>query len=709
MEIVAPAGEAKSLLAAINGGADAVYLGIKGFGARRNAINFLPDELCEYIDYAHLRGVKLYLTMNTIMKDNEIEAVYNNLKKLYEAGIDGVIVQDFGFFSFLKRNFPDLEIHASTQMAVKNGLEAEFLRNKGFSRVVPARELSYEAIKAMKKETKAELEIFASGALCVCYSGKCYMSSMIGGKSGNRGMCAQPCRKMYTGEKGKGYFISPKDQMMGKKEIELLKEIGVEAIKIEGRMKSPEYVYETVKYYRDIIDGRSAINKTHKIFNRGYGKGYFYNKTEIINRDFSAHFGYKAGERINGSAQFLLSENIRLGDGISFVTEDFKVVHGEYINKIILPDGRKVSEAGAGTKVIFENENGKYIYKTFDKDVHDTVNRDIESKVKRLAVDGEIVIATGRKLKMKVSVGEVEAVYEGEALVKAEKRVLSEVEISDVVKETGNTSYVFDNLKITNDGEAFVTFKMLKELRREALKSLDEKIISYFRRKIDEDAVYLKKSTNTAQKPIIAALVRNEEQRAGAIAAGCQKIYSDFDNIYGDSADNILVKNISGLQLRQGKPIVIDKSINVSNSYALEYFKNSHNPDVVYLSPELGKDDIKELDHGIVKTGLAVYGRVMTMYIESGTTADFAGKKLTNENGDSYIVRKGERGNTEIYMERVFDIRSAKKYIEEMGIAEVRFDFTFESREETKKIIDEYVNYIPGINYEPMTYERGVY
>ncbi|WP_372713534.1 peptidase U32 family protein, partial [Ilyobacter sp.] len=293
MNIVAPAGNMERFYAAVKAGADEIYMGIKGFGARRNAENFTLSEYMEAMDYAHERGTKVFLTLNTVMRDKEIEALYENLKALYERGLDAVIVQDLGLFRFIKDNFPDIDIHGSTQMTVSNHVEADYLKKIGFSRVVLARELSFEEIRSVKENTDIELEIFVSGALCISYSGNCYLSSFIGGRSGNRGLCAQPCRKEYETSQGdRGYFLSPKDQLMGEEEIKKLKDIGVKSIKLEGRMKSPQYVFETVAYYKSLIDGIYLKERTSDLFNRGYSKGYFYGDREnIINSRYSSDFG----------------------------------------------------------------------------------------------------------------------------------------------------------------------------------------------------------------------------------------------------------------------------------------------------------------------------------------------------------------------------------------------------------------------------------
>ena len=263
MKIMAPAGDRERLTAALQAGADEVYMGVAGFGARRFAKNFTAEEYCEAIDFAHRFNVSVHLTFNTVLSDAEFDVAYPDLKRLYEAGLDEVIVQDLGVASWLREVFPDLPQCASTQLSPGNVYELEWFEKQGFKRAVLARELSLDEIQSIRARTKIELEVFASGALCLGCSGKCYLSSFIGGRSGNRGMCAQPCRQYYKAQplgrvesdaESYGYFLSLKDQLQGSKEIERLLKIGVDSIKIEGRMKSPGYVYEVVRYYRDLVD-----------------------------------------------------------------------------------------------------------------------------------------------------------------------------------------------------------------------------------------------------------------------------------------------------------------------------------------------------------------------------------------------------------------------------------------------------------------------
>lgn len=284
VELLAPAGDYECFIAALKGGADAVYLGLKSFGARANASNFSEEELLKALNKAHLFGKKIYLTVNTLFKDDEFFALYQALKQPYIHGLDGVIVQDVGVVEFIREHFPGLDIHASTQMAITDTGGIRFARNLGISRCVPARELSLEEIKRIHDETGMELECFVHGAMCYSYSGKCLFSSMLGDRSGNRGRCAQPCRLCYDNE----YILSMKD-MCAIDLIPQLIEAGIYSFKIEGRMKSPEYVYGVTSIYRKYIDlylnGEfSKVSKEDKnsllsLYTRGGNiEGYYFQK-----------------------------------------------------------------------------------------------------------------------------------------------------------------------------------------------------------------------------------------------------------------------------------------------------------------------------------------------------------------------------------------------------------------------------------------------
>ena len=241
VELLAPAGNTEAFYGAIHAGADAVYLGGNRFGARAYAENFSEEELVACIRYAHLFGRKVYLTVNTLVKESEFSEIYEYLEPYYRAGLDGVIIQDLGVFSFIRENFPGMELHGSTQMTITGEYGAEFLKEQGACRVVPARELSLKEIRRIKEATGMEIECFIHGAMCYCYSGQCLFSSILGGRSGNRGRCAQPCRLPYSSKGQKEcYPLSLKDMCTIESIPELLR-AGIDSFKIEGRMKKAEY------------------------------------------------------------------------------------------------------------------------------------------------------------------------------------------------------------------------------------------------------------------------------------------------------------------------------------------------------------------------------------------------------------------------------------------------------------------------------------
>ena len=254
IEILAPAGSLESLKAAVCAGADAVYIGGSLFGARAYADNPKEEELLGAIDYVHLHGRKIYLTVNTLLKENEMEKLYEYLVPYYRQGLDAVIVQDIGVMQFVKHNFPDMSIHVSTQAAVTNALGASFFGRLGADRIVPARELSLKEVRDIKEKTGLEVECFVHGAMCYCYSGQCLLSSMIGGRSGNRGQCAQPCRLPYALDGKKPQDLLSLKDLCTIDDIPLLLPAGIESFKIEGRMKQPGYVYTVVSMYRKYTD-----------------------------------------------------------------------------------------------------------------------------------------------------------------------------------------------------------------------------------------------------------------------------------------------------------------------------------------------------------------------------------------------------------------------------------------------------------------------
>lgn len=299
IEILAPAGAREQLEAAVRAGCNAVYLGYGSFNARRNAKNFSFEELKDAVNYCHVHNVKVHATINTLAMDGEINEVYNIVKEVTLAGVDAVIVQDLGIAKIIRESFPTLEMHASTQLTVHNLSGVKELEKLGFNRVVLSRELSFEEIKYICENAKAEIEVFVHGALCMCFSGGCYLSSILGQRSGNRGLCAQPCRLDFK-VNNREYALSLKD-MCHIPYINKLREIGVKSLKIEGRMKRPEYVYASVTACKDMLEGRKPdIENLKKIFSRsGFTDGYLLNKRNL------EMFGYRRKEDVVASEGIL--------------------------------------------------------------------------------------------------------------------------------------------------------------------------------------------------------------------------------------------------------------------------------------------------------------------------------------------------------------------------------------------------------------------
>ena len=383
VELLSPVGNIEALYAAVQNGADAVYLGGKLFNARQYASNFGMEDLKTAVEYAHLRGVRVYVTVNILFSDKEIEEAVDYVKYLYEIDVDGLIVQDLGLSYLIKNVFPQFELHGSTQMTINNLQGVLFLERMGFKRVVLARELSINEIKYIKERSNIELEGFIHGALCVCYSGQCLMSSIIGGRSGNRGTCAQPCRMPYTlvdienertvFEKLEGkYILSPKD-LNTIEDIDKIVDSGLKSLKIEGRMKKPEYVALVVSKYRKALDrGIDEITKEDKkelleIFNRGFTGGYILENfgREFISLDRPNNRGVYLGKVVKVDPKYIyinLEDDLNIGDGIEFTKGK-----NEYVGIMSNISGEK------GSTIKIDNlkgiKNNSLVYKTSNREL----------------------------------------------------------------------------------------------------------------------------------------------------------------------------------------------------------------------------------------------------------------------------------------------------------------------------------------------------
>lgn len=512
VELLAPVGSMESLHAAVQNGAQAVYLGGKLFSARQYASNFDLEELKVAVRYAHLRGVKVYVTANILLRDDEIEEVVDYIKSLYEIDIDALIVQDIGLASLVKSIFPEFEIHGSTQMTINNLEGTIFLENMGFQRVVLARELSIEEIRYINERSNIELEAFVHGALCVCYSGQCLMSSIIGGRSGNRGRCAQPCRMSYSiislkdenysiKDYERKYILSPKD-LNTIENLEEIIESGILSLKIEGRMKKPEYVATVVNKYRKSLDlGSNKISETDKreieeIFNRGFTKGYLFGDfgDRLISLDKPNNRGICIGKVVKIDRNKIcirLKEDVQVKDGIQLVTNK-----GEEVGLVLDNSARK------GTILKIDKIKGvdinSLVYRTSNNLLLEKAKESFENIENiKYPIDIDVFISIGKIPVLIIRDGEHTIKVEGSELVEKAKKVsLTEERVKNQLDKLTNEPYYIDNIKIFLDENSFLPLSELNSLRRRGIELLNEKKAVFNSREKIPDTVFKSRVRN---------------------------------------------------------------------------------------------------------------------------------------------------------------------------------------------------------------------
>ncbi len=485
MEILAPAGNRAALERARAAGADAVYLGFSAFSARSGAGNFNEEELAEAIRYAHLRHMRVYVTVNTLVKDGELPAVRDLLRTLSRLRADGILVQDLGILRLARRCFPDLPIHASTQMAVHNAAGVRWCARQGMRRVVLARECGLETIRACA-EVGPEIEVFGHGAQCVSVSGECLLSSMAGGRSGNRGRCAQPCRKLYRFDGKEGAWLSPRDLCL-RDELPALSAAGAASVKLEGRLKRPEYVYIVAESYVRGRDGMEAgrfrkmdeqeKERLAQAFNRGgFMRGYAFGDEDagVIQPGVVHHQGLPLGRvesAKGGLARIRLERDLHDGDGI-------RLVHGG--READMTYAGKETSAG-DTAVVRLREGvrawpGDPAFRLTDEKLFAAAR---EAQEKKIPLRMEAEAWPGKPLTISASDGEREVRVFGETVEPAQRRETTAEEMEKQLRKTGGTPFEALSAKARTAG-AFVPVSAVNELRREALSRLAEERIAAF-------------------------------------------------------------------------------------------------------------------------------------------------------------------------------------------------------------------------------------
>lgn len=591
-EILAPAGDYKCLIAAISAGADAVYLAGSNFGARASAKNFDSKELKEAVEFAHLYGVKIYVTVNTIIFDNEIEKLIEFLNEIYLIGVDAVIVQEIFIAELVNKYYKGMAVHISTQMTIVNSDAINSLSKLGVKRVVLGRELSLDEIKKVRECTDIELEIFVHGALCVSYSGKCLMSSLIGGRSGNRGRCAQPCRQKYIlkdaatneAKSEKAYLLSTKDVAS----VELLPQIvktGVNSLKIEGRMKKPEYVYNVVKIYRKYLSQIASGNYDIKIdkkdldillisYNRGgFSKGYLKETSSYVRAALQRgkNWGIKIGEVVEiikskNRVAILLEKEVSRLDSIEFWVKNENGA-GKIIDVMYDLKGNKIENAKPGEEIVLnindinELSKGTLVYKTSSKKLEEEVKRIDVNSERKIDISITFIAERGSKAELIIIDGDCNRVhtFSDVDVEEALNVKLTEEKLLSSLTKLGGTPFKIVKNSIHIDNNINIPSSVINKMRREAVKQLIDLRKNRYKREINCFDIENKHKNNsfekqsTAKEKNILVDVYNIEQLNIALGKEIDYVVYDVESYFRD----LLKYDIPGIVSEKNKKLII--------------------------------------------------------------------------------------------------------------------------------------------------------
>ncbi len=622
VELLAPAGNMEALKAAIQAGCDAVYIGGKNFGARAFSKNFSDEEIIVAINYAHLYGVKVYITVNTLIYDNEVDEFIKYIEFIHKNNVDAIIIQDLGMLDLVRKTFPELEIHASTQMHIHNLDGVKLLEELGVKRIVLARETDIDTVKYIKNNAKAEIEIFIHGALCISYSGECLMSSLIGGRSGNRGACAGSCRLKYDVTDQFGHKLNKGDYPLSTKDLNSLEYIGdlidsgIDSFKIEGRMKSKEYVYKVVSIYRKAIDNYYKYKKViindddmlelKKIFNREYTKGFLNHakNDDIINGFRPNHMGVVVGEIVDyhhKTAKIRLFDEITIGSGLRVIGKNDDIginVNDFYINGKLA----KVGHKGDIISIRVNDEVKMYdkVVITLDSSITNRINEEIAKEARKVIINGKFMAKLGNRLELIIDDGNNIVHGYGNMVTSANNKPTTKEEVIAKLNKLGDTVYKFNNLDVLIDPMVFIPLSEINELRRKAIDMLNNKRLykTKFRREKYEITV------PDFKKEQLRACYISDINKYESIKNKYDIIYTDkiisktikklpkVIEKYSKYDSPVMIGEVGGL--KKYKEVYTDVSLNVVNSYTVA-FLHSLGVKRITLSYELNKEQIQEL------------------------------------------------------------------------------------------------------------------
>lgn len=683
-ELLAPAGTMECLIAAVQNSADAVYLGGSRFGARAFAGNFNEEELVEAVRYAHTYGVKIYVTVNTMIYDEELEEVLDYIGFLYANHVDAVIVQDIGLARHIHGRFPELELHASTQMHIHNIAGVCEMVELGFTRVVLSRECTIEEIAAIHREfPKLELEVFCYGALCISFSGQCLFSSMIGGRSGNRGECAQACRLTYDlieekdgrfdviDTKGK-YLLSPKD-LNALTIVDEMVEAGVYSFKIEGRMKRPEYVASAVSYFRKSIDAalknrrfqltEKDMHELKSIFNRGFTLGHLKNTrgSVLMSMERPNHQGVEIGKIVavdkkNKRATIKLTAPLKQGDGIRIVgAED----EGFTLN-FLYRDGLLVNGVDGGEcEIEYRNTPyriGSRVCKTTDVELMKRVQETYSKPHRYHEISMKLEATVGTPLVLSVSDGIHEVVVKSEEVCDtAINRPLQEERVKEQLSKLKDTPYCLGKFEFVSDGKSIIAISVINQLRRNAVEELSKKRVELKRSKpisYNEKVIVVNNST-----PTFSVSVYTEAQLKAALSCGIElifvrnkELYEKYSNEkgvvlasyrvneenYSYGVTSLLACEMGAVRemVEKNGDLYIDSTLNVANHSSIEFYQ-SIGAKRIMLSEEVSMTRLNSLSKSVDLSLLEVlvYGRselMVSKHCVINTNTIDTGKKHCN-------------------------------------------------------------------------------
>lgn len=715
IELLSPAGSMEALKSAIHNGADAVYLGGKRFGARAFAQNFSDDELIEAINYAHIYDVKIYITVNTIIYDDEFDDALNFIEFLYKNNVDALIMQDIGLINAVHKKFPDLVIHASTQCHNHNKENIEFLKKIGVSRIVLDREMSLDEINNLKIDI--EKEIFIHGALCISYSGCCLMSYLNGGRSGNRGECTGCCRLPYKLIKNDKEYKTNGDFLLSTMELNTSKKIkeilasDVISLKIEGRMKSPEYVGFITKYYRNLIDGKHNSEEDEKklrlLFNRDFTEGYLFNAKNIMNTKSSNHQGINIGEVIEYNKKYIkikLSDELSQEDGIRFENGKGMIVNKLYNKKMLLTSFVDKNDIAIIENKCFVNSAGNVRKTVSSKLLKELKNYDM----KKLDINLTVKAFIGEPLEITIEDDHFKIVEKGNII---QKSLTSETTKEMIVKQLsklGDTPFRTDNVLIEKDDNIFISISELNNIRRILVQNLISKKIEKKEKVVNNNVdKYINYKDN---HETINIFVNNEEQYKAAIDENISIIYTSNLELHKKyphtflklprvilnrkefTNDNLLITEIGSYSYSKTNTVYGSYELNIINNEALQVL-HANGIKQITLSPEIG-NKINMIDNVNNNVEIIVYGWLEAMVMKYCPIKYLTGEcncknnkfYLKNQNNFLFPIVQNNCLTTLLNYKPIDNINMID-YYRNLGIKHFRIDLYNEDYNNTIRII----------------------